>query len=63
MARVTLTDRVTQFVESEMAGGGDKADIAKALKAAAGKLIADTKPEAPASTGAATTKPTDTTKP
>lgn len=58
MARVTLTDRVTQFVESEMAGGGDKADLAKALKAAAGKLVADTKPEAPAST-----KPTDTAKP
>lgn len=48
MARPTLTDRVNLFVESEMAGKTDRADLAKALKAAAGKLNADDKPAAPA---------------
>lgn len=65
MARPTLTDRVNLFVGSEMAGKTDRADLAKALKAAASKLNADDKPATTAadSTASGGTAGADATKP
>lgn len=44
MPRPTITDRVRLFTDAETAGGTDKADLAKALKAAAKDLEASAKP-------------------
>lgn len=51
MTKPTTSQRLAQFVESEMAQNVDKATVAKALKAKAAELDKEAKP---ATTGAET---------
>lgn len=59
MTKPTTSQRLSQFVESEMAQNVDKATIAKALKAKATELDKEAKP---ATTGGDTKTDDKTTK-
>lgn len=60
MPKPTLTERVRLFTDSEIAGGADKADLAKSLKNAAKTIEASAKPASPPETKGDDTKTADT---